>query len=224
MSDSNAHAIVIETGTNPVASIIWLHGLGADGSDFEPIVPMLGLPPTLPMRFVFPHAPIRPITINGGMAMRGWYDIRSMDIDQQEDEQGIRESAHELGRLFEHEVASGIPSRRIVLAGFSQGGAIALFQGLRQAERPAGILALSTYLPMPGRLEAEKSDQLDGLPVFMGHGSQDPIVPIQLGEQTRDILAANGLDVEWRHYPMGHSVNEQEIGDIGQWIGEVLSR
>lgn len=216
-------AIVLETGADPRASVIWLHGLGADGSDFEPIAPMLGLPDELSVRFIFPHAPIRPITINGGMPMRGWYDIRSIGINEQEDEAGIRQSAAVLADLIDSETDRGVRPARIVVAGFSQGGAIALFQGLRHPERLAGILALSTYLPLAGSLSSEQSDQLAGLPVFMGHGNQDPIVPLRLGEASRDILEGSGLDVQWHVYPMGHSVNEQEIADIGRWLARVLT-
>ena len=221
---SDPESIVIETGPDPVASIIWLHGLGADGHDFESIVPMLGLPADLSVRFIFPHAPVRPITVNGGMAMRGWYDIRSISIDENEDTAGVRESATTLAGLIDDEVAKEILPAKIVLAGFSQGGAIALFQGLRHPERLAGILALSTYLPIPDILMSEASGHTAGLSVFMGHGTQDPIVPLQLGEQTREILVARGLEVEWKTYPMGHSITQDEVLDIGRWLRDVLSR
>ena len=224
MMPSEPESIVIETGSDPIASIIWLHGLGADGHDFESIVPVLGMPADLSVRFIFPHAPVRPITVNGGMAMRGWYDIRSIGINENEDSAGIRESATILAELIGDELAKGIPAKNIVLAGFSQGGAIALFQGLRYPERLAGILALSTYLPLPDTLKSEISDYTDGLPVFMGHGTQDPIVPLKLGEQTRDILVTGGLEVDWNTYPMAHSVNQDEVLDVGRWLTSVIMR
>ena len=215
-------SIVVETGTQPVASVIWLHGLGADGHDFEGIVPMLGIPRDVPVRFIFPHAPVRPITVNGGMKMRGWYDIRSMGINESEDAEGVRESASSLADMIAGQVAAGIDPGRIVVAGFSQGGAIALFQGVREKHKLAGILALSTYMPLADTLPAEISDQARGLKVFMGHGTQDPIVPMRLGEMTRDLLVEKGLDVSWNSYPMAHSVAQEEIRDIGRWLVSVL--
>jgi phospholipase/carboxylesterase len=216
-------SIVVETDPQPLASVIWLHGLGADGHDFEGIVPMLGIPADLPTRFIFPHAPVRPITVNGGMRMRGWYDIRSMGINEEEDAEGVRESAAILADLIAAEMAAGIPPEKIVVAGFSQGGAIALFQGLRQPDKLAGILALSTYLPLASTLQAEIAPQSRGLKVFMGHGTQDPIVPVHLGEMTRDLLTDNGLDVSWNSYTMAHSVVQEEIADIGRWLASVLN-
>lgn len=201
-----------------MASVIWLHGLGADGHDFESIVPMLNLPDDTPVRFIFPHAPARPITVNGGMVMRGWYDIRSIGINENEDRAGIRQSAAMLKELIDAQVDQGIPASSIVVAGFSQGGAIALFQGLRHPARLAGILALSTYLPMPDVLDTEISNQVTGLPVFMGHGEQDPIVPMWLGEETSQVIRAHQLDVQWKTYPMAHSVCQEEISDIGTWL------
>lgn len=216
-------SIVVETDPKPLASVIWLHGLGADGHDFEGIVPMLGIPADLPTRFIFPHAPVRPITVNGGMRMRGWYDIRSMGINEEEDAEGVRESAAILADLIAAEMAAGISPEKIVVAGFSQGGAIALFQGLRQPDKLAGILALSTYLPLASTLQAEIAPQARGLKVFMGHGTQDPIVPVHLGEMTRDLLTDNGLDVSWNSYTMAHSVVQEEIADIGRWLASVLN-
>jgi phospholipase/carboxylesterase len=201
-----------------VACVIWLHGLGADGHDFESIVPMLNLPDDTPVRFIFPHAPVRPITVNGGMVMRGWYDIRSIGINENEDSAGIRQSAAMLKNLIDAQVAQGMPASSIVVAGFSQGGAIALFQGLRHPVRLAGILALSSYLPMPNALDAEISNQVSGMPVFMGHGEQDLIVPMWLGEETRRVIRAHQLDVQWNSYPMAHSVCQEEISDIGSWL------
>jgi phospholipase/carboxylesterase len=180
--------LVVETGKEPVASVIWAHGLGADKHDFESIIPMLDLPDSLPLRFVFPNAPVRPITVNGGMEMRGWYDIRSMTINEKEDAEGVKESARTLAGLIEEQISLGIPSSRIVLAGFSQGGAIALYQGLQGAQQLAGIIVLSGYLPLHNTLDEIVSEFASSTPVFMGHGSQDPIVPVELGLFTRDLL------------------------------------
>jgi phospholipase/carboxylesterase len=220
---SDKAKLIVETGSEPVASVIWAHGLGADGHDFEPVVPMLGIPGDIPVRFIFPHAPVRPITINGGMHMRGWYDIRSMAINEQEDEAGIRQSAAILSALIDEQLALGIPASRVVLAGFSQGGAIALFQGLRDSRPLAGILALSTYLPLPSRLDAEAAASMTDVPVFMGHGTQDPIVPLDLGRFTSDFLKQRGVSVDFRQYPMGHSVSDREIADVGQWLSARLA-
>ena len=180
--------LVIESGSDPDASIIWAHGLGADKHDFESIIPMLGLPASMPVRFVFPNAPYRPITINGGMKMRGWYDIRSTSINEQEDADGIRQSAQLISSLVNNQIDKGIAASRIVLAGFSQGGAIALYQGLRQRQTLAGLIALSSYLPLPDTLDKKIREKIIDMPVFIGHGNQDPVVPIELGLFTRDFL------------------------------------
>jgi len=221
---STSNTLVVETGKEPVASIIWAHGLGADKYDFESIIPMLDLPDSLPIRFVFPNAPIRPITVNGGMEMRGWYDIRSISINEKEDEEGIKESARTLAGLIEEQIRLGIPSSRIVLAGFSQGGAIALYQGLQNPQQLAGIIALSSYLPLHNTIDEIASEFVSSTPVFMGHGSQDPIVPVELGLFTRDLLLERRVDVQWTTYPMGHSVSADEISDLGKWLIGVLGQ
>lgn len=210
--------VEVETGTEPVGAVIWLHGLGADGHDFEPIVPELHLPATLPLRFVFPHAPVRPVTINAGMVMRAWYDIISLDADGRADEAGVRESSAMLDALIEHEIERGINVDKIVIAGFSQGGAIVLYNALRSAYRFAGLMALSTYLPLPNRIQAEVVNTDTSLPVFMAHGTMDPMIPYQGGRQSALRLKQLGYDVEWHEYPMAHGVCPQEISDIGNWL------
>ncbi len=219
--------VELTTGENPVGSVIWLHGLGADGHDFEPIVPELRLPESLPLRFVFPHAPVRPVTINAGMAMRAWYDIVSLDPGGRADEDGIRESSAMLLALIEREKSRGIPSERILLAGFSQGGAIAIHTATRSTEKLAGLMGLSTWLPMPGAFKSEVLDNLDAgdteLPIFMAHGSFDPMLPIQMGRSSAELLTNNGFNVEWHEYPMAHQVCIEEIGDISNWIQSVYA-
>lgn len=214
--------IETETGANPTHTVIWLHGLGADGNDFVPVVPALGLPSTLSVRFVFPHAPTRPITVNGGMVMRGWYDILGLDIDRSTDAEGIKASATAVAALIDHETERGIDSANIVLAGFSQGGAIALYQGLRHATPLAGILALSTYLPMPDRIADEKHSANASVPVYMAHGTADPVVPLALAEQSVEAMKAAGCNVEWSTWPIPHAVSPEEIADIGRWLTQVL--
>ena len=214
--------IEIETAPAPDAAVIWLHGLGADGHDFEPIVPELGLPPSLALRFVFPHAPMRPVTINMDMRMRAWYDI-AQPGGGGEDAAGIRESQALLEALIARERARGIPARRIVLAGFSQGGAIVLQTGLRHAERLAGIMALSTYLPLAASLPAEAAPANRDLPVFMAHGEMDPVIDISRAERSREALQAQGYPVQWAAYPMPHSVCADEIDDIARWLQDVLA-
>jgi phospholipase/carboxylesterase len=210
-------AVELETGTAPDAAVIWLHGLGADGHDFEPVVPELRLPERLRLRFVFPHAPVRPVTLNMGMRMRAWYDIKQLGGGP-EDEAGIRASQASLDALVERERARGIEPRRVVLAGFSQGGAIALQAGLRHPERLAGLLALSTYLPLAGTLAAEASAANRDLPIFMAHGRLDDIIPVDRAERSRDALAALGYAPEWHEYPMAHAVCAEEIADIRRWL------
>ncbi|MDX1518004.1 MAG: carboxylesterase [Woeseiaceae bacterium] len=205
------------TGKAPVGSVIWLHGLGADGHDFEPVVPELKLPDSLPLRFVFPHAPVRPVTVNGGMAMRAWYDIVSLDAAGRADEKGIRESSTILDVLIEREIERGIPAGRIVIAGFSQGGAIVLHNALHTEHRLAGLMALSTYLALPGPVDAQ-AVRNTALPVFMAHGTMDPMVPYEGGVRSRDRLEALGFSVEWHEYPMAHAVCPQEIADIRSWL------
>jgi len=209
-------AIQIETGPNPQAAVIWLHGLGADGHDFEPIVPELELPK--PVRFVFPHAPVRPVTINQGMRMRAWYDILQLGGGP-EDDAGLRASQ----KLTEELIRSqGMPANRIVLAGFSQGGAVTLLTGLRYPERLAGLLALSTYLPLAGSLAAERSDANRDLPVFMAHGRYDDLIPLDRAQASRAALEKLGYKVEWHDYPMPHSVCAPEIADISAFLSRVL--
>jgi len=209
-------AIQIETGPRPEAAVIWLHGLGADGHDFEPIVPELELPK--PVRFVFPHAPIRPVTINNGMRMRAWYDIYQFGGGR-EDEHGLRASQ----KLVEDMIrAQNLPPERIVLAGFSQGGAIVLQTGLRQSERLAGIMALSCYLPIASTLAAERSDANKSVPIFMAHGLYDDIIPIDRARASRDALVKIGYSVDWHEYPMPHSVCAPEIAHISAFLSKVL--
>ena len=215
-------AIEIETAPQPATSVIWLHGLGADGNDFVPIVRELELPP-VPIRFVFPHAPMQPVTINNGMVMRTWYDIRGADLARREDERGVRASQAFVEALVAREKARGAPARRIILAGFSQGGAIALQSGLRHPERLAGIMALSTYVPIAESLEPEAHAANRDVPIFMAHGLYDPIVPIAAARRSRDLLQSLGYAVEWHEYPMPHSVAPQELDDIGAWLRRVLA-
>lgn len=211
-----------ETAANPVYSIIWLHGLGADGHDFAPIVPELVSPQWPAIRFVFPHAPVRPVTINNGMAMRAWYDIYAFDAQAPQDDAGIRASIAEVEALIAREQERGVPSARILLAGFSQGGAIALAAGLRHARTLAGIIALSTYVPIAGTLAAERNTANAGVPIFWGHGTFDPVVVLQRGVASRAVLEALGYAVQWHTYPMPHAVCPDEIADLRRWIGERL--
>jgi len=214
-------AIEIETGPNPAATVIWLHGLGADGHDFVPVVPELHLPESPPVRFVFPHAPVRPVTINNNMAMRAWYDIYSLGGMRRQDEAGVRDSERILQGYVQRERAAGIAADRIVLAGFSQGGAIALHAGLRHPEKLAGILALSTYLPLSEQL-AECNPARKDTPILMCHGTEDPMLPVELGMASRDLLQQAGYTVEWREYPMPHSVSAAEIVDVAAWLRQRL--
>jgi phospholipase/carboxylesterase len=212
----------LETGRTPTASVIWLHGLGADGHDFEPIVPELDLPDALPVRFVFPHAPMQPVTINGGAVMRAWYDVYGLEGVRREDERGVRASQAAVEELIARERARGIPAARLVLAGFSQGGAIALHTGLRHAERLAGILALSTYVPAAQTLAAEASPANRGVPIFMAHGLYDGLIPVERAAMSRRLLESLGYAVAWHEYPMEHAVCGPEIQDIGAWLTRVL--
>ena len=215
-------AVEIETGRGPAAAVIWLHGLGADGHDFEPIVPELVLPGERSLRFIFPHAPMRPVTLNGGYAMRAWYDITAIDRRAPEDESGIRASQAAIETLIRRENARGIASARIVLAGFSQGGAMALFTGTRYAEPLAGIMGLSCYQVLAKRFDTERVAANQSTPVFLAHGTQDPVVPAQLGEEACRQLKAAGYAVEWHTYSMPHAVCPQEVADIGAWLRRVL--
>ena len=213
-------AVEIETAKHPTASVIWLHGLGADGNDFVPIVGELKLPQAA-IRFVFPHAPVQPVTINGGMRMRAWYDIKDGAV-RREDESGVRASQGLVEKLIAREKQRGTPAARLVLAGFSQGGAIALQTGLRHPERIAGIMALSTYLPIADKLPAEASALNRDVPIFMAHGTQDPVIVLERAVQSRNILASLGYAPQWHEYAMPHSVCAEEIGDIGAWLVRVL--
>ena len=215
-------AVEVETGAKPTAAVIWLHGLGADGHDFEPIVPELVRPGERALRFVFPHAPIRPVTLNGGFAMRAWYDIVSLERRGPEDVTGVRASQATVEALIRRENARGIATERIVLAGFSQGGALALLTGTRYGEKLAGIMGLSCYLLLAGRLAAERSAANQSTPIFLAHGLEDPIIVPMLGEHARASLEASGYSVEWHTYPMPHSVSPEEIADIAQWLRRVL--
>jgi len=214
--------VEVETGRAPSGSVIWLHGLGADGHDFEPIVPELVQPAERALRFVFPHAPIRPVTLNGGYPMRAWYDIAALDRRTAEDESGIRATRAAIDTLIRRENSRGIASERIVLAGFSQGGAMALFTGARYPERLAGIMGLSCYLLLAPRLAAERSAANQATPVFLAHGTQDPVVPLMLGEYARHALEACGYSVEWHAYDMPHSLCPPEVTDIAAWLRRVL--
>ena len=224
MSGEYLDCVEIEpAGGEAGAAVVWLHGLGADGHDFEPIVPYLGLRPDLRVRFVFPHAPRRPVTINMGMVMPAWYDIRELSLKREVDETGVHESAAQVGALIRRERDRGVPERRIVLAGFSQGGAIALHVGLRYPERLAGLLALSSYLVCDENLESERSEVARELPIFQAHGTADPMVPLAAGELARDRLRELGHAIEWKSYPMGHEVCPQEISDIGAVLNRFFS-
>jgi phospholipase/carboxylesterase len=208
--------IEITTGPSPRLAVLWLHGLGADGHDFEPIVPELKL--GFPARFVFPHAPVRPVTINGGMAMRAWYDILGFDRRAKEDGAGIRASAAAVTELVDREIERGMSSDRIVLAGFSQGGAIALHTALRAPSPLGGVLALSTYLPLAMTLATERSAANARIPMFMAHGTDDDVLPLALADSSRRVLEGLGYAVDWHAYAMGHSVCMEEVRAIGAWL------
>jgi phospholipase/carboxylesterase len=210
--------IELATGADPAATIIWMHGLGADGWDFMPIVREIPLPEDLALRFIFPHAPMRPVTINGGMEMRAWYDIAMSDIARLPDERGIRESQQQVEELIARERSRGVEANRIVLAGFSQGGAIALQVGLRHKEPLAGIVALSTYLTLEESLAAEASAANKAVPILMCHGTQDEIVPLRLAEASKSTLQAKGYAVEWHTWPMPHSVCAEEVEAIAAFL------
>ena len=216
--------IELETGPVPEVSIIWLHGLGADGHDFEPVVPMLGLSNTPAIRFVFPHAPLRAVTINGGMTMRAWYDIVPNAQGFGENAQDVREAEGILRGLIERERGRDIAAENIIVAGFSQGGAIALQAALRYPARLGGLLALSTYLPLATTLAEERNPSNNDIPIFMAHGEFDPLISLSRAQHSRMLLEQLGYVVHWRTYPMPHSVCAQELLDIGHWINRVLQR
>lgn len=217
-----ATEVVLKPAQPANAAVIWLHGLGADGHDFVPIVPELSLPAGVHARFVFPHAPIRPVTLNGGARMRAWYDIKSLTRSDLQDDAGIRESAATLMQHVAAQRAAGIAAKRIVIAGFSQGGAITLHAVCRLAEPLAGAMALSTYLPLHDSLPKELTDAGRATPVLMCHGRADPVLPLNLGTSSRDGLRGWGLEVEWHDYAMGHAVCAEEIDVISGWLGRVL--
>ena len=214
--------VVVEPSRTVTAAVVWLHGLGADGHDFEPVAAELGRAGPDGVRYVFPHAPVRPVTVNGGMEMRAWYDISGTEIDRGTDEEGVHASADIARALVDEQIDRGIPARRIVLAGFSQGGAIALFSALRLPYRIAGILALSTYLPAEESLRAQAHAANTDVPIFLAHGSQDPLISLGLSERSRAVLADLGCIVEIHTYPIPHSVCPEEIRDIANWLSRVL--
>jgi phospholipase/carboxylesterase len=215
---NNISSIELKPSLPAIGSVIWLHGLGADGHDFEPIVPELNLPASLPLRFIFPHAPIRPVTINNGFAMRAWFDIYSMNINQRIDEEGITESVSMVRNLIEHEKSLGISTKNIVLAGFSQGSVIALNTGLSYPEPLAGVIALSGFLPNAEQIIANVREYNKSLPIFIAHGNQDLVVPCMLGQISADVLKRAGYPVTWKEYAMAHSLCGNEVQDIARWL------
>jgi phospholipase/carboxylesterase len=223
MSASLLETIQIETAPNPTVSVIWMHGLGADGSDFVPIVRELDLAGCPPVRFVFPHAPTMPVTINGGYVMRAWYDILGTDLAKREDEAGLRKSQLAVEQLIAQEKSRGIAAHRIVLAGFSQGCAMTLQTGLRYPEKLAGMLCLSGYVPIHATLSMERHAANQDTPIFMAHGRDDSVITIDRAEKSRDLLQALGYPVEWHEYMMPHSVCPEEIDDIGAWLRRILA-
>ncbi len=225
----NTAAAILETieinpDTPPVATIIWLHGLGADANDFVPIIPELKLPKNLPLRFVFPNAPMQPVTINNGYVMRSWYDIVSIDAKNHADQAGISTSIQHITQLIEREQKAGMPAERIFLAGFSQGAVIALSTGITYAKRLGGILALSGYLPLAEQVMAAATTENKSIPIFLAHGTQDNVVPYFLGEATLAVLTKNNYRVEWHNYAMGHSVCAEELQDIQKWLCQIVMK
>ena len=223
MAAAPLESIAIETGPQPTASVIVLHGLGADGNDFVPVCNELDLSAVGAVRFVFPHAPTRPVTVNNGYAMRAWYDILGVDLVRREDEAGLRASQAAIDALIAREQARGVDASRIVLAGFSQGCAMALLTGVRHGARLAGVAGLSGYLPLADLTEAERHAVNHALPIFLAHGRHDPIVSFARATASRDALAALGYPVEWHEYPIGHTVSAQEIADLNRWLLRVLA-
>lgn len=217
-------AIEVQTAEQVRFSIIWMHGLGADGADFEPIVPEFGLPRAPGVRFVFPHAPEMPVTCNGGYVMRAWYDIISLDsASRSVDQAGIVRSRQAIRRLIAREGRRGIPPSRVFLAGFSQGGAVAYTTALTHDQPLAGVIALSTYIPAPALLDTEASEANRGVPIFAGHGDEDDVVSLDLGIRARDFLAQRGYRIEWHEYPMPHSICLEEVQDVGRWLKDRLA-
>jgi phospholipase/carboxylesterase len=220
---SELETIEVETGCDPEAAVIWLHGLGADAHDFEPCVPMLNLGPELAVRYVFPNAPVRPVTLNGGALMRAWFDLLALDHEAPEDETGIRESARSVEQLIRRETERGIDAARIILAGFSQGGAVALFTALRYSQSLAGVIALSTYLPLSDLMSREKNPANEEIPIFMAHGQFDVMLNIDLARSSQKKLQQLGYSVSWHEYPMSHSVIAEELSDIKLFLSAVLA-
>ena len=220
MTTAPLETLEIETAANPAASVIWLHGLGADGNDFAPLADEIDLP--VAVRYIFPHAPMIPVSINGGYVMRAWYDITDAAI-RREDEDGVRASQRSMEALIAREKSRGVAANKIILAGFSQGGAVALHTGLRFGERLAGVMALSTYVPLSNTLAAEASPANRDLPIFMAHGTADPMIPFARAQASRDLLLQQAYALEWHEYRMQHSVCPQEIADIGAWLRSVLA-
>ncbi|HXU67533.1 MAG TPA: alpha/beta hydrolase-fold protein [Casimicrobiaceae bacterium] len=223
MAEPLLDAIEIETAPNPDAAVIWMHGLGDDGSGWSQVVPSLGLPKELPVRFIFPHAPVMAVTINNGMRMRAWYDIRQANLNERADLDGVRRSQAHVDALLAREASRGIAPRRTLLAGFSQGGAIALYAGLRFDARLAGIIALSAYLIGADQVDAQASSANRDVPIFMAHGTQDQVIALAWAEHSRDLLEAGGWPLEWRAYPMDHAAVIEELAAAGAFIERVLS-
>lgn len=217
-SDPALETVEISSGQNPSAAVIWLHGLGADGHDFEPIVPQLAWPGAPDIRYVFPHAPVRPVTINGGMAMRAWYDILTLTSERGHDREGVVDSVNQVAGLLQREIANGIPPERIIIAGFSQGGAVALQLALRYPRSLAGVVALSSYMLFADRIESQRSEANARLAAFVAHGTVDPVVPIAMGESAAKQLESMGHPVEWHTYPMAHAVCPEEIQHLRDWM------
>jgi phospholipase/carboxylesterase len=223
MTQPLLETVEIATGPQPTASIIWMHGLGADGHDFEPVVPHLGGALKHSVRFIFPHAPMRPVTLNAGMRMRAWYDILGLDLQSAQDEAGIRSSSEAIDALIKRENARGIETGRIVLAGFSQGGAMSLYIGARYPQKLAGIVALSCYLPLATKFATERLAANQAVPIFLAHGSMDAMIDERRGVESRTLLEAAGFNVEWHSYPMGHAVCGEEVAAISAFLQRVLS-
>jgi phospholipase/carboxylesterase len=224
MTEEPLDALEVETAPSPAAAVVWMHGLGADGYDFVDVPPVLGLPDRLAVRFVFPHAPMQPVTINGGMVMRAWYDVRPDAGTRREDEAGLRASQRRVEALLAREKARGVPASRLVLAGFSQGGAMALQTGLRHPERLAGIMALSCFLPLADQVAAEAAAANRDVPIFLAHGTHDPMIPLARARRAHEVLTGLGYEVEWHEYFIPHSVCPEEIADIGAWLTRILAR
>lgn len=222
MSEQLLPTVEVEPSVPATAAVIWLHGLGADGHDFEAAVPMLGLPAGAPVRFIFPHAPVRPVTINNGWPMRAWYDILAIDIERKIDEASLLHSVAQIGQLIEREVARGIAPERIVLAGFSQGGAVAYQTALCYPQRLAGLVVLSTYIATAARIREQRSVENSALPIWLAHGVMDDVVPFSLGEQAVIALEELEYQPEWHRYPIAHEVSLEELQELGHWLAQIL--